>query len=76
MRIICDHCDDPITGTVRRLAGNLNLHPDCLVQLGKAQRDHSTEVSYWSYEPPNSRSTEGKKNLSGASRKLELDATL
>lgn len=75
MRIICDHCDDPISGTVKRLAGSLNLHPDCLVQLGKAQRNHSTEVSYWSYEPPN-RSLEGKKNLSGVSPKLELDARL
>ena len=76
MRIICDHCDNPISGTVRRLAGNLNLHPDCLVQLGKDRSDQSTELSYWSYEPPNTKSLERKKSIAGLSHKLELDATL
>ena len=35
MRIICDHCERRITGTVKVLAGTLNLHPDCLTELGK-----------------------------------------
>ena len=35
MRIICDHCDRPISGTVKRFPGNFNLHPDCLPQFGK-----------------------------------------
>jgi hypothetical protein len=33
MRIICDHCGDPVNGTVKKTAGNLNLHPDCLAQV-------------------------------------------
>ncbi|HKB67566.1 MAG TPA: hypothetical protein VKC61_17040 [Pyrinomonadaceae bacterium] len=35
MRIICDHCDRQISGAVKVLAGTLNLHPDCLDELGK-----------------------------------------
>lgn len=35
MRIICDQCGYPVSGTVKRTAGNLNLHPECLVQLGR-----------------------------------------
>jgi hypothetical protein len=31
MRIICDQCDQPISGTVKRVSGILNLHPDCLI---------------------------------------------
>jgi hypothetical protein len=33
MRIMCDHCSRPISGTVKRIAGNLNFHPDCLAEL-------------------------------------------
>jgi len=33
MRIICDHCSQPVSGTVERVPGNLNLHPDCLARL-------------------------------------------
>lgn len=44
MRIICDHCSRPISGTVKRVAGNFNLHPDCLAQLGKEAKDESTAV--------------------------------
>ncbi len=50
MRIICDHCIRPISGTVKRLAGNFNLHPDCLVQLGKDPRAGSKSVTRCSTE--------------------------
>jgi hypothetical protein len=44
MRIICDHCGSPISGTVKRVPGNFTLHPDCLAQLGKEPKDESTAV--------------------------------
>ena len=50
MRIICDHCVRPISGTVKRLAGNFNLHPDCLVELGKDPRPRSKAVTRCSTE--------------------------
>ena len=31
MRIICDQCEQPISGTVKRVSGHFNLHPDCLL---------------------------------------------
>ena len=46
MRIICDHCDRPILGTVRVLAGTFNLHPDCLTDLGKETNHKSTAISW------------------------------
>jgi hypothetical protein len=36
MRIICDHCDKPINGTVKKVSGNYNLHPDCFDQFSEA----------------------------------------
>ena len=33
MRILCDQCEQPICGTVKKLSGNFNLHPDCLAQF-------------------------------------------
>ena len=33
MRIICDQCNQPISGTVKRVTGNFNLHPHCLTQF-------------------------------------------
>jgi hypothetical protein len=33
MRIICDQCDQPISGTVKRVSGNFNLHPHCLPEF-------------------------------------------
>ncbi|MEP6743096.1 MAG: hypothetical protein ABJB61_11405 [bacterium] len=45
MRIICDHCDRPISGTVKQLAGNLNLHPDCMAELSKETKHKPTMVS-------------------------------
>ena len=50
MRIICDHCGYPVTGTVKRTAGNLNLHPDCLAQLGEEAKPELTAVSWRSGE--------------------------
>jgi len=49
MRIICDHCSRPISGTVKRVAGNFNLHPDCQAQLSKEARQ-ATAVSCLSQE--------------------------
>jgi len=46
MRIICDHCDQPISGTVKRLPGNFNLHPDCLAQFDKAPK-HGSNAAVW-----------------------------
>jgi hypothetical protein len=45
MRIICDHCGRPMSGTVERVSGNFNLHPDCLAQLGKEAKHELTAVS-------------------------------
>ncbi|HYU99274.1 MAG TPA: hypothetical protein VE977_10630 [Pyrinomonadaceae bacterium] len=46
MRIICDHCDRPILGTVRVLAGTFNLHPDCLAELGTETNNKSAAISW------------------------------
>jgi len=58
MRIICDHCDQPISGTVKRFPGNFNLHPDCLAQFGKdfkhglsASQESSTGTLEWKQSP-------------------------
>ena len=46
MRIICDHCSRPISGTVKKLTGNFNFHPDCLAELVKeAPKPESTDAS-------------------------------
>lgn len=44
VRIICDHCNHPVFGTVKRVSGNLNLHPQCLAQLGSETKQQSTSV--------------------------------
>lgn len=46
MRIICDHCDRQISGAVKVLAGTLNLHPDCVAELGKETKPRSTAVAW------------------------------
>jgi len=47
MRIICDHCSRPISGTVKKLTGNFNFHPDCLAELvQKAPKTESTDSSF------------------------------
>ena len=50
MRIICDHCGYPLSGTVKKTPGNLNLHPDCLVELGRETNQTLTRVSWQSGE--------------------------
>ncbi|MGH9872365.1 MAG: hypothetical protein ACRD9S_07855 [Pyrinomonadaceae bacterium] len=46
MRIICDHCERQISGTVKVLAGTLNLHPDCMTELGKGP-NHRPVADSW-----------------------------
>jgi hypothetical protein len=45
MRIICDHCDRPIAGAVKKLAGTFNLHPACLTELGKDPKRGANAVT-------------------------------
>jgi hypothetical protein len=71
MRIICDHCSRPISGTVKRLAGNFNLHPDCLTYLGKQTRHQSTAVSLRSQEASICTLEEWKRSAPGVSREME-----
>lgn len=45
MRIICDQCDQPISGTVERFSGNFNLHPECLTQFaGELQASNPSKL--------------------------------
>jgi hypothetical protein len=46
MRIICDHCDREISGAVKVLAGTLNLHPDCMTELGKETKQKPSAMSW------------------------------
>ena len=46
MRIICDHCDRQISGAVKVLAGTLNLHPDCLTELGKETKRKPSSMTW------------------------------
>lgn len=46
MRIICDHCERQISGAVRVLAGTLNLHPDCMTELGKETKQKPCSKSW------------------------------
>jgi hypothetical protein len=72
MRIICDHCNRPISGTVKRLAGNFNLHPDCLAYLGEQTRRQSTAVSWGSCQEASIGTLEEwKGSVSGVSHKME-----
>lgn len=50
MRIICDHCERPIAGTVKVLAGSFNLHPDCLTELGRERK--SKPAASWQRPDP------------------------
>jgi hypothetical protein len=50
MRIICDHCSKPVSGSVERIPGNLNLHPECLARFGKEMKTELTAVSWRSGE--------------------------
>ena len=71
MRIICDHCNQPISGTVKRLAGNFNLHPDCLTELGKDPKHESTAVSWQSQEASIGTLMEWRGSVPGDSREME-----
>lgn len=46
MRIICDHCGDPIVGRVLRVPGNLNFHPDCLSEAVEGTRVEANVASW------------------------------
>jgi hypothetical protein len=35
MRILCDRCSRPISGTVKKIAGSFNFHPNCFAALVK-----------------------------------------
>jgi hypothetical protein len=50
MRIICDHCERQIAGAVKVLAGTLNLHPDCVAELGKATKQKPSTMSWQGQE--------------------------
>jgi hypothetical protein len=69
MRIICDHCNQPISGTVKRLAGNFNLHPECLAELGKDPKQKSTAVSW--QESSIGTLMEWRGSVPGVSREME-----
>ncbi len=71
MRIICDHCSRPISGTVKRLAGNFNLHTDCLAELGKDPRRESTAASLQSLESSNGTLLEWRGTSSRVSREMK-----
>lgn len=46
MRIVCDYCEQLITGNVKVLAGTLNLHPDCFTELGK-EPNRTSRAALW-----------------------------
>lgn len=71
MRIICDNCSRPIAGTVQRLAGNFNLHPDCLAQLEKEANHGSTADPRFSKESSRGTSVEWRGSVPGISRELD-----
>ena len=71
MRIICDNCSQPISGTVKRVAGNFNLHPDCLAQPDQEANLELTAVSWRSQESSVGTLVESKGTVPGVSRKME-----
>jgi hypothetical protein len=52
MRIICDHCDRPISGTVKRIPESLNFHADCLTELAKEAKEDTTAAMWPNQEEP------------------------
>ena len=70
MRIICDHCSQPMYGTVKRVTGNFNLHPDCLAQLDRQAKHESTKVAWQSQEPAVSVFGDWKATVTGTSRAI------
>ena len=75
MRIICDHCGHPVSGTVKKVPGNLNLHPECVDRLGKESKPELTAVSWRSGESSISMLVERKATEAGPSDD-ELNTTL
>jgi hypothetical protein len=71
MLIICDNCSRPISGTVKRVAGNFNLHPDCLAQLGRQGNHESTAVLRRSQEPSVSAFGDWKVTVAGVPREMK-----
>lgn len=67
MRIICDYCSKPVSGTLKRIPGSLNLHPECLAQLAKEREPELTAVSWRSGESAVSMLLKRKGNESGPS---------
>lgn len=67
MRIICDHCSKPISGTIKRIPGSLNLHPECLAQLGEETKPELTAISWRSGESAVSMLLERKGTEKGLS---------
>ncbi len=75
MRIICDHCGYPLSGTVKKAPGKLNLHPECLVQLGRETNQVLTRVSWQSGESSMSMLLERKRSeLSRSQDKIRSDS--
>lgn len=50
MRIICDHCGQPISGAVKRMPEHLNFHPECLVETDKGTEHEATPAAWMSQE--------------------------
>ncbi len=71
MRIICDNCSRPISGLVKRLAGNFNLHPDCLAQLGRETKHGSNAVPRPCQESSIGALVERKGSFLSVSREME-----
>jgi hypothetical protein len=76
MRIICDHCNHPISGTLKRTAGNLNLHPECLARLANESEHALTAVSWRNGESAVSMLLERKGTEPGSSFEIAQDTTL
>ena len=70
MRIICDHCDLRISGTVKRLPGNFNLHPDCFAQFDKDFEHGLSAVTWNSQESSIGTLVEWKQSLECLSREV------
>lgn len=75
MRIICDECGHPVSGTVTRVPGNLNLHPECLVRLSKESNFELTAISWRSGQSSVSMLLDRQRTETGISPS-EFDTTL
>lgn len=71
MRIICDHCGQPISGTVKRVAGNLNFHLFCTTEVSREAKQESTTISGRCQEASVSTLMESQGVVPGVFRELE-----